>query len=356
MKSKALWTSATLLAAACGSGEPGRIEAPAEAVPVVVSSLETASASLVFPAEVVADEEVEVATRASGIVRRVTVDVGSRVRAGQLLVALEAADVGAGVAASRASATQARQFFDRIAALERDGAATPQELDDARARLAMAEAEVQRARAQLGYVNLTAPFAGVITARRVDPGDLVIPGQPALTLVSTGGVEIRADLPGRRASQVEVGDPVTVVVPGGPRIPGRIARAVPALEGGSRRFRVEVALQAPPGAVGLVPGQFARLEIEGEGEASAWIPADAVVRRGQLTGVFLVDADTVRLRWVRLGESREEAVEVLAGLEGDVRLVRRPAPQLADGQAVRVEGSQEWRLGAAVDASLEPPE
>lgn len=356
MTSKLLWTSAVLVAAACGSDEPGRIEAPAEAVAVVVSPLARASSGLAFPAEVVADEQVELATRASGIVRRVTVDVGSRVRAGQLLVALEAADVGAGVAAAGASATQARQFLDRIAALERDGAATAQELDDARARLAVAEAEVQRARAQLGYVNLTAPFAGVITERRVDPGDLVIPGQPALTLVSTDGVVVRADLPGRRASQVAVGDPVTVVVAGGPRVPGRIARAVPALAGGSRRFRVEVALEAPPGAADLVPGQFARLEIEGEGEATAWIPADAVVRRGQLTGVFLVEADTLRLRWLRLGEARDEAVEVLAGLEGDVRLVRRPAPQLADGLVVRVERSQEWRLGDPAGRALEPAE
>jgi RND family efflux transporter MFP subunit len=143
-------------------------------------------------------------------VQRVTVDVGSRVRAGQLLVALEGGDVGAGVSAARAGATQARLYHDRIVALERDGAATLQELDDARARLAMADADVRRAQSQLGYVNLTAPFAGIVTERQVDPGDLVVPGQPALTLVSTAGIEVHADLPGERAGQVGVGDRVTV--------------------------------------------------------------------------------------------------------------------------------------------------
>jgi hypothetical protein len=87
---------------------------------------------------------------------------------------------------------------------------------------------------------------------------------------------------------------------------------------------------------------FARLEIEGGGPETRWMPADAVVRRGQLTGVFVVESDTLRLRWVRLGESRGDAVEVLAGPAGDVRLVRRPAPQLVDGQPARVESSQEW--------------
>jgi RND family efflux transporter MFP subunit len=347
------WTLAGLAVAACGSDEPGRIEAPAEVATVIVSPLESSSATLAFPGEIVAEERVELATRASGIVQRVTVDVGSRVRAGQLLVALEGGDVGAGVAAARAGATQARRYHDRIVALERDGAATPQELDDARARLAMAEADVRGAQSQLGYVNLTAPFAGIVTERLVDPGDLVVPGQPALTLVSTAGIEIHADLPGERAGHVEAGDPVTVVAPGDVRIPARVTRVVPALEGGSRRFRVEVALEAPPGAVGLVPGAFARLEIDGSGEETRWMPTDAVVRRGQLMGVFVVEADTLRLRWVRLGETRGEAVEVLAGLAGDVRIVRRPAPQLADGQPARVEARQDWGLEAPADAAPE---
>jgi hypothetical protein len=105
--------------------------------------------------------------------------------------------------------------------------------------------------------------------------------------------------------------------------------------------------------VGLVPGAFGRLEIDGSGEETRWMPADAVVRRGQLTGVFVVEAETLRLRWVRLGETRGEAVELLAGLDGDVRIVRHPAPELADGQAARVEASQDWRLEAPADEALE---
>ena len=340
-----------LLALACGSSEPGRVEAPSGPAAVVVSALESAPSSLSFPAEIVAESEVDLATRASGLVRRVTVDVGSRVRSGQVLVELDAGEVGAGVAAGRAGVTQARRSFERIAALEADGAATPQERDDAEARLALAEAELARARSQTAYVSLAAPFGGIVTERRVDPGDLVIAGQPALKLVSTGGLEARADLPGERVGLVQEGSATTVVVPtSGLRLPARVTRVVPALEAGSRRFRVEAALQAPPGAAGLVPGSFARLEIEGEGAPTRWLPADAVVRRGQLTGVFLVEEDTLRLRWVRLGEARGEAVEVLAGLAADARLVRRPAPGLVDGQPARVTRSESWRLAPRTES------
>lgn len=350
MKSRLVPLLLLVAVTACDRGEPGRVppaEGPAE---VVVSVVGSGAAALAFPAEVAAAEEVELATRASGIVRRVAVDVGSRVRAGQLLVALESGDVGAGVAAAEAAVVQARRFHDRIAALERDGAATPQELDDAVARLRAAEAGLRQARTQLGYVHLTAPFAGVVTERRVDPGDLVGPGQPTLTLVSSGDLEVRADLPGEHAGLVREGSEVRVVVPEtGDRVPARVTRVAPALSGGSRRFRVEAAFARPEVAVGFLPGTYVRLEVDAPGAETRWVPEDAIVRRGQLTGVWLLERDTLRLRWIRPGERRADAVEVLAGLPEGVTLVRRPAPDLSDGRPARAVDSETWRLSPLVE-------
>jgi hypothetical protein len=87
-----------------------------------------------------------------------------------------------------------------------------------------------------------------------------------------------------------------------------------------------------------------RLEVEAPADDTRWIPIDALVRRGQLTGVYLVERDTLRLRWVRLGERRDEGVEVLAGISDDARIVRRPGPGLADGQTAREVRSEAWRL------------
>jgi hypothetical protein len=83
-----------------------------------------------------------------------------------------------------------------------------------------------------------------------------------------------------------------------------------------------------------MPGSFVRVELSGQGGIATWIPADAVVRRGQLAGVFVLQEDVVRLRWIRLGLQRSAAVEVLAGLDGDARVVRSPAPHLTDGARV----------------------
>ncbi len=82
-------------------------------------------------------------------------------------------------------------------------------------------------------------------------------------------------------------------------------------------------------------GSFVRLEIAGGGEASAWVPADAVVRRGQLEAVYVVAEDVVRLRWIRTGQRTAEAVEVLAGLGAGSPVVRDPEPGLVDGATVR---------------------
>lgn len=340
----------TLAIAACGGEEPGRVASSSTPIEVVVSSIDSTAPALAFPARVVSTSEIELATRASGLVRRVTVDVGSPVRRGQLLVALESGGVGADIDAAAANVRRADRYHDRIAALEADGAATPQELDDAEAQLTTARAKLRQARTQLEYVHLTAPIDGVVTKRRVDPGDLAVPGQPALTLVSLEGIEIEADLPAERAGTVIPGQEVTVVVPGeNARIPARVTRVVPALEAESRRFRVEASFASPETGGRLMPGSFVRMEVE-RGGAVRWIPLDAIVRRGQLTGVFTVEGDTLRLRWIRLGERRADAAEVLAGLPAGARLVRRPDPALEDGAPVEAVESESWRLRPLADA------
>lgn len=344
-----------LAASACDRHEPGRVEAPGAPVEVVVSEVGSAAGTVAFPAEVVSDRKIEVATRASGLVRRVPVDVGSAVRAGQLLVELETDDVGSAIDAAQAAVKQASRYHERIAALEADGAATPQELDDAEARLAGARAELARARNQMRYVRLTAPIAGVVTVRGVDPGDLVVPGQPAVTLVGTGALVIRADLPAEHAGIVHPGSEVTVVVPSsGARVRARVTRVVPALESGTRRFRVEAAFEPAAAGGRILPGSYARLEIERGGDPTRWVPRDALVRRGQLTGVYVVEDDTLRLRWVRTGQARPDAVEILAGVPAGARLVRRPDPALADGLAVRAVEREAWRLRPLADARGAP--
>lgn len=334
--------------AACDREEPGRVRPPAEALDVTVVRPVTGDATVGFPATIGTVERAGLATRTSGTVVRVPVDVGDAVARGGVVLVLDDSDVEARIRRAEAELDRARRSLARLEPLAADGAATGQELDDARARFRVAEAAVAEARAQRDYTVLRAPFSGVVTSRYIDPGDLAVPGRLALELAGTGALEAVADLPASLEGRVRSGDTLTLVLPEtGDRRSVRVARVSPALQSGARRFRVEAAVPAEV-ASGLAPGAYVRLELPDPGrDRTLWVPAEAVVRRGQLTGVFTVEADTARLRWVRPGYEREGRVEVLAGLSPADMVVGRPPEGLEDGTPVRVVGEE---------AAMEPAE
>lgn len=341
---KALAISLGLGATACGGGEPGQLPVSDEAVEVSVSKPATSYALTTLPATVVAEERAQLATRISGTIRSISVDIGTSVSVGQTLLSLDTDEIDARIASAKAAADLARQYHARIAALAEDGAATEQELDDAAARLDMAEAGLKDTRAQRAYVVLRAPFSGVVTARMADPGDLAKPGVPVLALMGSGALEIEADLPADMAGSLSLGQHVIVYEPEtGARHRATITRVVPAVEPASRRFRVEARFDTGrAGEPKVPPGTFVRIELRQPGTTTRWIPADAIVRRGQLTGVYTVDGEQLRLRWVRLGRELDGTVELLAGPAPDVALVRQPAPRLVDGQPVSGVRNVEW--------------
>ena len=323
----------TAALAACSAEDPGRLPMADEPADVTVSASARAPSVESFPAAVVSERSAEVATRMSGTVEQVLVDVGSRVQAGDLLVRLDASDIRARMSAARANMELAERSYRRVESLAADGAASQAELDEVTARLEAARAGLEEAAVQETYAEVRAPFAGEITRRSVDGGDLAVPGRPLLTMVAPETLKVTADLPAHRAGSVVPGRTVSVRIAGLDRpLTAEVARVVNALGAGSRTFRVEARLlDAPPS---VLSGSYARLEVRRQVEGPRWVPADAVVRRGQLRGVYAVEEDTLRLRWVRLGEEVDGAVELLAAPGGSLRVVRRPAPDLHDGRPV----------------------
>jgi hypothetical protein len=148
-----------------------------------------------------------------------------------------------------------------------------------------------------------------------------------------------ADLPADAGTFVAEGTALTVRAHG-VSSGATVTRVVPALDPASRRFRIEARLE---GDVPWRPGTAVTLAVAGAGAASLWIPEDAVVRRGQLAGAFVVESDTLRLRWLRLGRIEGGAVEVLAGPSGTLTVVRRPTPSLVDGSPVAAMTREEVR-------------
>jgi RND family efflux transporter MFP subunit len=275
-----------------------------------------------------------VATRLSAVVREVHVEEGQRVAAGQLLVSLGDADLRGQLSAAESGLSAAAAYERRVRALASERAATPSELESATAQRAQAEAAVTAVRANLQYTELRAPFAGVVQARRTDPGDLVGPGQPLLTLEGAG-LELGASLSEDEAQGLATGQriafragdvsgeaEVTALTPGGDPLSHR------------RGLRARV-VGTPP----LRSGSFARLRVPGARQARAedktWVPRSALVERSDLTGVFVAAGGRAELRWIALGEAIGDRVPVTAGLHPEDQVVDAPAG-LSDGQAIEV--------------------
>lgn len=320
----------SLAFAACGGDEAHTEARVLEPVSVTVTPAWSATAARSYTARIEATQSAHVATRMSGTLTAMAVDVGSEVQAGDLLARLDDADVRARISGAEAQHALAEQTHGRIARLAADGAASQQELDEAAARLAAARAGLAEARAQAAYVEVRAPFSGVVTARMADPGALALPGQPILTLEGSGVRQAVADLPANAVDGVSEGQAV-VLSHATTEVAGVVRRVVPSLDPMSRRFRIEVELGA---AAPWPAGEVVTLRIEEAGSGSLWIPADAVIERGQLRGVYTVENDSLRLRWLRLGRTLGDRVEVLSGPGRGLQVVRRPAADLEDGAPV----------------------
>jgi membrane fusion protein, multidrug efflux system len=287
------------------------------------------------PASAVAARRATISTRVAAAVRDVHAREGQRVLAGQLLVSLADSDVRGGVAAAESGLAAASAHERRIRALAAERAATASELEQAQAQRAQAEAAVATARATLAYTELRAPFAGTVQARRIDPGDLVGPGQPLLELEGDA-IELVATLSEAEARGLSVGAAlpweagavrglavVTALTPGGDAL--------------SHRRTVRARVSSSDGGE-LRTGAFARLLVPADAAASPgglWIPRSALVERGDLTGVFVASAGRAELRWLALGERAGELVNVRAGLRPEDVVVDVPGA-LRDGQAVEV--------------------
>jgi multidrug efflux pump subunit AcrA (membrane-fusion protein) len=312
-------------------------------------------------------------SRVAGYVRAIHVRSGDLVKAGQLLVELEANDTRAGVsrqraelahavdsraeaesavAAARATAELARINLERDRSLLANGAITRQAFDDAQAQattaaaqLAAAEARLRAAtsgidiaraslaesQATLDYTRVTAPFAGRVVERRVDPGALASPAMPLLVLDDGANLRVEAAVEESRAAEVKLGDTVTVEL-GARTLSGTVGEIVPSVDIASRAFLVKIDLE---GAGAVAPGTFARLAFASGSRAQLVVPTTAISSLGALDRVFVVDQGRAHIRMIARGETQGPWTEVLAGVTSD-ELVATAPERLRDGARVEV--------------------
>jgi RND family efflux transporter MFP subunit len=231
-----------------------------------------------------------------------------------------------------------RQEFDEVEAKRtmalKDHERALEKLAQAQAKIAQAQGQASAARTMRSYAKVTAPFAGIVTEKRIEAGSLAVPGQPIAVLEDTSLYRIEAAVPEAYLPDLAAGTPVEVVLDAmaGRPVPATVSEVVPSVDPASRTFIVK----ADVAGTGLRTGLFGRLRFPtGTGTVLA-VPQAAVAHLGGYDGVFLVTPDNVaRLVIVRTGRRMDDRVEILSGLEPGARIAVAPQGRLEDG--VRVE-------------------
>ncbi len=313
-----------------------------------------ATAYLSVSGTVTAAKQADLSTRTMGYVRSVQVRVGDRVAAGTVLLQLDNADLQARMAQTTASITEAEaayaiadKDYQRYTRLFADQSASQKELDDITARYQMAGARLEAARqmkqevqAQVAYTRITAPFAGVVTHIHADAGDLASPGQPLIAIEAPGDFEVEARIPEHEISGVAKGDTALVYIKAlGKRLQGYVSELSNSARQSGGQYLATLTLTDQ--AKGLRSGMYATLDFAREGTREpegqpVLIPETAIVRQGQLTGVYTVSqSNTGLLRWVRLGRTFQGQTEVLSGLKAGEAYIVSAKSKLYNGVPVR---------------------
>ncbi len=296
-----------------------------------------------------AGRTIMVSTRMMGWIRQIHVTEGQSVSKGDLLVSIDDSDLKAkkaqaeaGIVEAKAVLANAEKMAERLEKLYADKSVSKQQLDDvltgrdrAAAGLNMAEAGLDEVKVHLSYLSITAPSDGVVARKMIEEGDMANPGMPLFSLESSGAMKVVAHLGEKDVSAVKIGDMVTVDVTSldDAVFEAPLNKLIPAANPGSRTYDIEAALENPDPR--LRSGMFARVSVPVGSRQAVLVPAEALIQRGQLTGIWIVREDgTAHLRWVRLGHAVGDSVEILSGLAGNETVVLSTQQPLAEGDRV----------------------
>jgi multidrug efflux pump subunit AcrA (membrane-fusion protein) len=331
-------------------------------------------------------------SRIMGSVVTVRAREGDRVRAGQLLVEIDNRDAAAQLLKAQAGLREAQESleeverstraaesarsaadaqnqlasktFERYKTLLERRSVSPQEFDEVQAKHRVAEAEAERADRMLqamtarkntllaridqakadiasaqvyaGYAKISSPINGLVTAKHTDVGQTASPGVPLLTVEDDSLYRLEVSVEESKIGASHRGDEVIVLIDalGGTELNGRVSEIVPAADAASRSFTLKIDLPTGASRMGVRSGMFGRARFGIAQQRALLVPQEAVVQRGQLTALFVVDESGIaQLRLIKTGKSHAGRVAVLSGLSEGERIV-------ADGVAAVTEGNR----------------
>jgi RND family efflux transporter MFP subunit len=273
--------------------------------------------------------------KVSGRIGQMLVVPGQLVKAGERLVQLDAHEIQSRLDQAAAARQQAENDLKRATDLIQQKILSQSEFDNAQSKFRMAAAAEAEAKTMLGYTDIIAPFAGVITRKLADVGDLATPGKPLLQMENPDTLRFEADVPKALIGNVKLGDKLSVRIAAvTSELQGTVAEMSPAADPNSRTSLVKLDL---PGATVLRSGQFGRVAVPVGAASAIRVPAAAVIQRGQMELVFVVANGHAQLRLVKTGSRVGDEIELVSGLNSGEQVVTEGASALADGQPVTIK-------------------
>jgi len=349
--------TASLFVTSCGSKEEKAVADNSPAIKVKVNQVKanTNNPFLSVSGKVKAMNSADLSTRMMGYVNKVHVNVGDKVRKGQLLVSINNADlqakkaqVNAGITEATAAFNNAQKDYNRFKNLFADNSASQKEMDDMTANFEMAKARLEAANqmkneinAQFTYSNITAPFSGTITGKNIKAGNMANPGMPLISIETPGDFEVMAMVPETEISQIKTGATVDVLVKSiNKTIKGKVTEVSTSAKNTGGQYLVKIDLEKTDAKI--LSGMFTTVQFPVErkmdNEGMILIPTEAIVNSGQLSGVYTVSqSNKALLRWLRLGRTYGNQVEVLSGLSSDESYIISADGKLFNGAKILIQ-------------------
>ena len=346
----------TMLLASCGGEDKKAVadNAPAVAVQVGTVSKDNSNPFLTASGKIEAAKSADIGTRMMGYVDKIYVNVGDKVKNGQLLLSINNADVSAKLAQVNAGITEAQAAFNnaekdynRFTVLFQENSASQKELDDMTANYSMAKARLESAKqmknevnAQLSYANIRAPFSGVVTNKFINTGDMANPGMPLLEVESPGKYQVLAMVPESGILDIKTNSEVDVRLKSlGKTVKGKVTEVSTSAKNTGGQYMVKVVLEDSDATI--LSGMYATVQFPVEQKVTTsaiMIPSEVIVENGQLTGIYTVSqSNTALLRWLRLGRTFGDKVEVLSGLSADEEYIVSAEGKLFNGVKISVQ-------------------
>ena len=340
----------------CGNEDKKAVpdNSPAVAVKVNTVSEQSGGNFLSASGKIEAVNSANLSTRMMGYVDNIYVQVGDKVNSGQLLISINNADisaklaqVNAGITEATAAFNNAEKDYNRFTALFNENSASQKELDDITANYNMAKARLEAAKqmknevnAQFSYSNIRAPFNGVVTNKFIKVGDMANPGMPLLEMESPGDFQVLAMIPESEILQIKADSEVLVLIKTlNQSVKGKVVEVSTSAKNTGGQYMVKVMLDKSE--YNLLSGMYATVQfptVKKKNTNKVLIPLDAVVHNGQLSGVYTVsESNTALLRWLRLGRTFGDSVEVLSGLSVEEDYIISADGKLFNGAKISIQ-------------------